>query len=63
METVTPLAEIVEEIRRIPVERFVADAELTFFRRGTDDDEFEEAHVLAYGGKNAQRVHVYQLNG
>ena len=30
---------------------------------GTDDDEFEEAHVLAYGGKNAQRVHVYQLNG
>jgi len=35
--------EIVREIQRIPVDRFVADAELTFFRRGTEDDEFVTA--------------------
>ena len=29
---------------------------------GTDDDLFEEAHVLAYGGRNADRVHVYKLH-
>ena len=30
---------------------------------GTDDDLFEDAHVLSYAGPNADRVHVYQLYG
>ena len=30
---------------------------------GTDDDLFEDAHILAYDGANADRVHVYQLYG
>ena len=30
--------DIVEAIRRFPHKRFVADAELTFFRKGTDED-------------------------
>ena len=30
--------ELVEEIRRFPCKQFVADAELTFFKKGTDED-------------------------
>jgi len=35
--------EIVEEIRKLPVEACVLDSELTFFKKGTDKDVFVTA--------------------